>query len=116
MIDVPVVGIEVLKIRAGALEWALDVIKYLDANKLPDEKWEVRKVKNWAAGFIMIDGILYRRDYSTTFLRHVSLEEAQYILDGIHEEGCENHSGGRALARKVLRVGYYWPHAFKDVD
>lgn len=29
------------------------------------------------------------------------------------EENTQNNSGRRALSRKVMRVGYYWPHALK---
>lgn len=34
----------------------------------------------------------------------------------IHESVCRNHSGGRALARKVLRVDYYWSCTLRDVE
>ncbi|XP_015949088.1 uncharacterized protein LOC107474020 [Arachis duranensis] len=31
-----------------------------------------------------------------------------------HEGVCENHIGGRALAAKILRTGYYWPTIKRD--
>lgn len=27
---------------------------------------------------------------------------------------CRNHSGGKALVAKVMRVAYYWLNALKD--
>ncbi|KAK3003954.1 hypothetical protein RJ639_018745 [Escallonia herrerae] len=35
--------------------------------------------------------------------------EADYALCEVHEGICGQHLGGRALAHKVLRQGYYWP-------
>lgn len=34
----------------------------------------------------------------------------------IYEGVCENHSGERALAGKVLRMGYYWSYALNDAN
>ncbi|KAK4389921.1 hypothetical protein Sango_2329100 [Sesamum angolense] len=41
-------------------------------------------------------------------------EKANYMLREIHEGSCENHSGGRSLAQKVTRQGYFWPTLVKD--
>ena len=35
-------------------------------------------------------------------------EEAQQVLQDIHEGDYRNNSGGRNLSFKVLRMGYYW--------
>jgi hypothetical protein len=34
---------------------------------------------------------------------------AEYVLKEIHEGVCGSHSGGRMLAHKAVRAGYYWP-------
>ncbi|XP_020227232.1 uncharacterized protein LOC109808591 [Cajanus cajan] len=39
----------------------------------------------------------------------VVAEQVEYVLREIHEGICGFHSGGRTLATKVLRAGYYWP-------
>nr|KYP31642.1 Transposon Ty3-I Gag-Pol polyprotein [Cajanus cajan] len=41
-------------------------------------------------------------------------EEANYVLREVHEGICGSHSGGRTLATKVLRAGYYWPTLKSD--
>lgn len=51
MIEIPIIGIKVSKVKSGASEWALDVIKYLNARELPNKKWEAKKVKNRVAPF-----------------------------------------------------------------
>jgi hypothetical protein len=45
-------------------------------------------------------------------LKYVSLEEGAYILDEIHEGVCGSHAGGRFLAHKAVRIGYYWPKMY----
>ena len=47
-------------------------------------------------------------------LKCVEEEDADYILREIHEGVCGNHSGGRTLAYKALRQGYYWPTMKRD--
>nr|KYP31610.1 Transposon Ty3-I Gag-Pol polyprotein [Cajanus cajan] len=57
----------------------------------------------------MISNELYRRGFSTPLLKCIDTHQADYIIREIHEGICGSHSGGRTLAAKVLRVGYYWP-------
>ncbi|XP_072066775.1 uncharacterized protein [Arachis hypogaea] len=35
-------------------------------------------------------------------------------MDEVHEGVCETHIGGRSLASKILRAGYYWPTLQQD--
>ncbi|XP_072076557.1 uncharacterized protein [Arachis hypogaea] len=37
-----------------------------------------------------------------------------YVLKEVHEGCCSHHIGGKALARKLIRAGYYWPSMMKD--
>lgn len=36
------------------------------------------------------------------------------MLSEIHKGICRNYSGGKTLAQKTLRQGYYWPTMNKD--
>lgn len=72
MFDVPVMRVEALEIRLREPELALEVTKYLDTNDLPDEKWEVRKVKNWATCFTLIDEVPYRQGFLSRLRRRHS--------------------------------------------
>ena len=42
--------------------------------------------------------------------------ESKKILEEIHEGICGNHIGGKALALKALRVGFYWPNMLADAQ
>lgn len=52
------------------------IIKYLDTNKLSVDKWEVKKIKNRAMHFILVDGVLYKRGYFIPLLRCILLKQA----------------------------------------
>lgn len=71
-------------------------------------------MKKRAAHFVLKEDVLYKRGFASPLLRCVGGEEAAYILREIHEEICENHSGGAALAHKVLRQGYFWQTLKRD--
>lgn len=88
----PTIRVDILEVRLGAPEWATDIIKYLNADKLHDDKWEGRKIKNRVSRFILIDGVLYKWGYFVPLLWCVSLEQAQYVLAEVHEGMCGNHS------------------------
>lgn len=70
-------------------------------------KWQASK-------FTLLNGLLYRRSFSYPLLRCVGSADADYILREIHEGICEDHLGGRSLAQKALRQGYYWLTMRKD--
>ncbi|KAF5442582.1 hypothetical protein F2P56_035224 [Juglans regia] len=105
--EVPTIGAEALEINAEIPGWAEEIVRYLEASKLPKDKGEERKVRNRAIWFTLVNVVLYKRGYSNPFLRCVSQEEALYILIEVHEGVCGNHFGERSLAVKVMRVGYY---------
>ena len=96
-------------------EWMTLIVHYLKEGWLPKDKIEARKIQIRETRFIIIDNVLYKRGYSLPYLRCANSEEANYVLREIHEGTCENHAGARSLARKALKVGYYWPTLQKDV-
>ncbi|KAF5442795.1 hypothetical protein F2P56_035417 [Juglans regia] len=57
-----------------ASDWARDILKYLDANEVLDDRQEARKIRNRAARYTLIEGILYRRGHSNPLLRCISSE------------------------------------------
>nr|KYP73371.1 Retrovirus-related Pol polyprotein from transposon 297 family [Cajanus cajan] len=63
---------------------------------------------------IIEGGELFRRGVSSPLLKCLNSEEANYVLREVHEGICGSHSGGRTLAAKVLRAGYYWPTLKSD--
>jgi hypothetical protein len=90
-------------------EWARYVIEYLKNGQLPNDKKEARKIRMQSARYTLVGNILYRRGYSLPLLKCLSATEGKYMLKEIHEGVCGSHLGGRMLAHKTVRAGYYWP-------
>ncbi|XP_072072044.1 uncharacterized protein [Arachis hypogaea] len=59
-------------------------------------------------------GELYKRGISQPLLKCLNAEEAREVMDEVHEGVCGNHIGGRALAAKIVRIGYFWPTMKRD--
>jgi hypothetical protein len=95
-------------------EWARDIIQFLRNGLLPEDKVAARRVKIQTARFCLLGEILYKRGYSEPLLKCLSKAESNYVLREIHKGVCEDHSGGRMLAQKTIRAGYFWPTIKKD--
>ena len=89
--------------------WTTTIASYLKDGILPNEKEATRKLKVWAARFVLIKDVLYKRGFSRPYLRCLGNEKADYVMRKVHEGICENHSGSRSLVHKLVRAGYYWP-------
>ncbi|XP_020230738.1 uncharacterized protein LOC109811395 [Cajanus cajan] len=89
--------------------WITTLLEFILHGKEPPEDSAARKLRTQAAHFSVIGTELYKRGFSTPLFKCIGLEQADYVLREIHEGICGSHSGGRTLAAKVLRVGYYWP-------
>jgi len=89
--------------------WFLPIQDFIEHQTLPADTDQAKKIQKQAPWYTIANGRLYRRGFSTPLLKCLNQDEADYILAEIHEGICGNHSGGRSLARKILRAGYYWP-------
>ena len=82
---------------------------YLQHRELPKNKNEAR-----AARYALIGNHLYRKSFTSPYLRCLNSEDARRLLEEIHEGVCRNHSEGRSLAHKALTTGYYWPYMMME--
>ncbi|XP_062102814.1 uncharacterized protein LOC133812978 [Humulus lupulus] len=89
--------------------WITPIVEYLEQDILPEDKNEARRVKAQSVRFTIIRGKLYKRSFSSPYLKCINHAEAKYVLAELHEGECGNHSGGRSLAHRALTQGYYWP-------
>jgi len=88
--------------------------RYLVDGILPVEPEEGKKIKRNSAKYTLLDGELFRHDFSHSILVCVSGEQCTRIMAELHEGICGSHVGGRSLASKVVRAGYYWPTMRED--
>nr|KYP47653.1 Transposon Ty3-G Gag-Pol polyprotein [Cajanus cajan] len=112
--ETSVVAAECLVVEGSVRTWITEIMDYLEHGTLPSHPTAAKKLRTQAARYVVIGGDLYRRGFSAPLLKCVEAEQANYILREMHEGICGFHSGGRTLATKVLRAGYYWPTLRED--
>ena len=82
----------------------LELGVYLDSA----DKRERCSIRMMAMQYILCRGQLYRRSYDGIHLHCLKKEEAEKVIEEIHQGICGSHMNGRMLAKKILRIRYYW--------
>ncbi|GKV33979.1 hypothetical protein SLEP1_g42410 [Rubroshorea leprosula] len=95
--------------------WTTPLVNYPQSGELPKDPAEAMLVRCMAAHFTLIDGQLYKRVALMPLLHCLTPYESEYVVREIHEGACGTHIGGKMLARKLLRQGYYWPNMVEDI-
>ncbi|XP_061353647.1 uncharacterized protein LOC133298401 [Gastrolobium bilobum] len=95
-------------------DWRSTIIGYIENGTLPSQQEEARKLVKDAALYTMVEGQLYRKGIYSPLLKCLSSDRAKYVLSEIHEGINGQHIGGKALARKALGAGYFWPSMGQD--
>jgi len=88
--------------------------RYLVDGILPLEPEEGKKIKRNSAKYTLLDGEMFRHGFTHPILVCVSGEQCTRIMAELHKGICGSHVGGKSLASKVFRAGYYWPTVRED--
>ena len=85
-------------------------MKFLELVAYPNGagRREHRSIRMMAIQYILCGGQLYRRSYNGIHLHCLKKEEAKRVMEEVHQGICGPHMNGRILAKKILRIGYYW--------
>ncbi|GKV37134.1 hypothetical protein SLEP1_g45194 [Rubroshorea leprosula] len=110
------VDCQLLSTDPSTPSWTTPLINYLQSGELPEDMSIAKLIKRRAAHFTLLDNQLYKRATSMPLLRCLTPYEAEYAVREVHEGVCGMHIGGRTLARKLLRHGYYWPTMVEDAQ
>ncbi|MCH82193.1 gag-pol polyprotein [Trifolium medium] len=94
--------------------WMTNYWLYLAHGHLPEDEKEVKMLQRKASSFCLMYGKLYKRGISIPLLKCIDEDDVDYVLREIYEGINGQHLGGRSLARKALRAGYYWPTMQQD--
>jgi len=90
--------------------WYFDIKRYIENKEYPQEASDndKRTLRRLAADFFLSGNILYKRNHDIVLLRCVDTREVEQMLVEVHEGSFGTHANGHAMARKILRAGYYW--------
>nr|XP_025647635.1 uncharacterized protein LOC112742611 [Arachis hypogaea] len=94
--------------------WTYPILQYLLDGTLPPDPKEEKRIKREATNYTIVAGQLYKRGFSQPLLKCIEPENTEYILREIHEGCCGHHVGGKTLAQKIIRAGYFWPTVIRD--
>ena len=94
-------------------DWRTLMLKYLLDQELPNTPSEAKRLKTSAVRFTIIGQELYKMGYFLPLFKYLRPQEVEQALE-VHEANCGEHLGGRALAGKILRVGFFWPTLRND--
>ncbi|XP_025670295.1 uncharacterized protein [Arachis hypogaea] len=103
-----------LHLTESSPSWLDPITNFLEHGKLPDDEKTTKTLRREAAKYAIIQGQLFRKGLSQLLLKCLHPDQTNYVLREVHEGCCGHHIGGKALARKLIRAGYYWPSMMKD--
>ncbi|XP_057444495.1 uncharacterized protein LOC130736721 [Lotus japonicus] len=113
-IDLVEVKLKAVKaVTEGEPSW-MESIKTFLQNLPKDDNFNTKEKRREASFYTLVGDELYRRGNMSPMLKCVDVGDAQGIMAEVHERVCSSHIGGRSLAVKVLRAGFYWPTIKKD--
>ncbi|XP_057426101.1 uncharacterized protein LOC130719494 [Lotus japonicus] len=97
----------------GEPSWMDPIIDFL-SQQPQDESKNTKEKRREASFYTLVGGQMYRQGIMSPMLKCVDAAKSQEIMAEVHEGVCSSHIGGRYLAVKVLRAGFYWPTIKKD--
>ncbi|XP_072078184.1 uncharacterized protein [Arachis hypogaea] len=92
-------------------DWRTPFLEYINVGIIPRDELNPQHFRRKASLYTNIAGELYKRGFSQPLLKCLNKDEAQEVMDEVHEGVCGNHIGGRVLAAKIARTGMEvsWP-------
>ncbi|KAI5343971.1 hypothetical protein L3X38_011848 [Prunus dulcis] len=64
--------------------WMSHIYSYLTNGTLPEDKAQAQKLRYRSARYTVINNVLYKRGYTTPYLKCLTAEQGDYILREIH--------------------------------
>ncbi|XP_077222026.1 uncharacterized protein LOC143855860 [Tasmannia lanceolata] len=87
--------------------WMDPIIRYLKDGIIPSDRKGARRLVAKAAHYILDGQKLYKRSFSWPLLKCLRTSAAELAMREVHEGICGDHSGGKVLAHKILRRGFF---------
>jgi hypothetical protein len=74
---------------------------------------ERRTLKMKTNHYVLVSGVLFRRNFDGVLLRCLDHSKSREILQEFHSGVCGGHFSPVVTAHKIIWAGYYWPTMFK---
>ncbi|XP_016199394.1 uncharacterized protein LOC107640385 [Arachis ipaensis] len=94
--------------------WMDPITDFLENGKLPDDHKVAKALRRKEAKYVIIQGQLFKRGLNQPLLKCLRPDQTDYVLREVHEGCCGHHIWGKALARKLVSGGYFWPSMMTD--
>ncbi|PKI70779.1 hypothetical protein CRG98_008839 [Punica granatum] len=93
-----------------AKPWYEDIKNFLQMGQYPPftDRRDRKTLRRLAMHYFLSGEILYRRSFDSTLLRCIDEHESWRLMEEVHGGNCGPHMNGLMLAKKIMRLGYYW--------
>ena len=101
--------IRIMPINPIEKSWFYDLQHYLETGQFLEdaERKERMSLRMLSRQFISHNGMLYKRVPTGVHLRCVDKDEAQKLMEVIHEGVCRPHMNEIVMAKKIARQSYF---------
>ncbi|KAI8538359.1 hypothetical protein RHMOL_Rhmol09G0096600 [Rhododendron molle] len=92
------------------LPWFHDIWNFVEKGEFPADSTKKDRIalQRLASQYIICGGQLYRRSPCGVHKLCIHGDDTRAVMEEVHEGVCGPHMNGMMLAKKVLRLGYYW--------
>ncbi|XP_047339999.1 uncharacterized protein LOC124943545 [Impatiens glandulifera] len=79
-----------------------------------EKKKERRSLRQYATNYVLLAGKLYRHSFDGQNMLCIDQPQAAEIMEKVHAGTCVLNMNRSALAKKILRFGYYWQNMERE--
>ncbi|PKI63050.1 hypothetical protein CRG98_016574 [Punica granatum] len=93
-----------------AKPWYEDIKNFLRTGQCPPfaDRRDRKTLRRLAIHYFLSGEVLYRRSFDSTLLRCIDEHESRRLMEEVHGGNCGPHMNDLMLAKKIMRLGYYW--------
>ncbi|PKI78854.1 hypothetical protein CRG98_000715, partial [Punica granatum] len=96
--------------ESEAKPWYEDIRNFLRTGQYPPfaDRRDRKTLRRLAIHYFLSSEILYRRSFDSTLLWCIDEHKSRRLIEEMHGGNCGPHMNGLMLAKKIMRLGYYW--------
>ncbi|KAG7552776.1 Ribonuclease H-like superfamily [Arabidopsis thaliana x Arabidopsis arenosa] len=95
-------------------DWRVEIRDFLTDGTVPADKWAARRLRIKATKYTTLENRLLKLSATGAWLSCLHGDDVTEIMKETHMGAGGSHSGGRALALQIKKLGFYWPTMISD--